>query len=412
MTLAAVLFGKLPMAGDYLRVGSDHQLLDCLDAWLTRAWFAFASGTDDWEEAFRVAPLWRFSAPVLGSDSLCVGVLSPSLDSVGRLFPVVVCRRVHCDSVLDALANSADWLDCVENSILHWLSLGGTDFEVRDLLSGLGDVSLEDPSTGPVLQFGLAGLQKVAVLHSDSGWVSGIPSRPGTLGSNWSVWQASDQDGRSERLLWVGGLPGPSALNHLLAGGPLDVAASPGAQRYAAGSYRLDALKEVPLLSEPASLTPVGSEPWIFRGPRGVAVVLGGADQSGEPQAAVTTLLDDLLSLSAPDAVSFAVASGRFRNLVESMVVFGECDQGWAVVILGDRFSTCRDALWGSERPELLSTRALGASHAVVLLPDLGTGMHVVEHRSPQGEASVWGRVLRSSKSSAGLRSIVLISPA
>jgi type VI secretion system ImpM family protein len=91
-------FGKLPAAGDFLR----HQLPDSFtaawDAWLqTGMSVERAILAERWQECYLCFPVWHFlrsardaAAGQRPADSLWAGILAPSVDRVGRLFPITV----------------------------------------------------------------------------------------------------------------------------------------------------------------------------------------------------------------------------------------------------------------------------------------------------------------------------------
>jgi type VI secretion system protein ImpM len=85
------LYGKLPTKRDFIALGASRDFLNCWEPWLQSG--VSASQTtlgEQWKKAFLRAPIWRFW---LGAD-LCgvsvVGAFMPSLDKVGRYFPLTV----------------------------------------------------------------------------------------------------------------------------------------------------------------------------------------------------------------------------------------------------------------------------------------------------------------------------------
>lgn len=152
----AILYGKLPAHGDFVTRGLSHAERDRLDLWLAAS-MADAGGR--WGEAFAnrydSAPPWRF---VTGTDEGdCAGALVPSMDGVGRRFPLLVGiigagaagERVaeRCEDLLylaigegwdaDRLAEAAAALPLDDEapvagdgvSAPRWWTLGGDDFD-------------------------------------------------------------------------------------------------------------------------------------------------------------------------------------------------------------------------------------------------------------------------------------------
>jgi len=89
-------FGKLPSSGDFVTRRVHPSFIERWDAWLN----AMLAGSRErlgagWRETFLSAPAWRFVlAPgVIGADGWA-GVIMPSVDSVGRYFPLTVVSQL------------------------------------------------------------------------------------------------------------------------------------------------------------------------------------------------------------------------------------------------------------------------------------------------------------------------------
>ena len=97
-------FGKLPTSGDFVTRRVHPSFIEPWDAWLN----AMLAGSRErlgnaWRDAFLSAPAWRFVlAPgVIGADGWA-GVIMPSVDSVGRYFPLTVVSQLPVQG-LDAV---------------------------------------------------------------------------------------------------------------------------------------------------------------------------------------------------------------------------------------------------------------------------------------------------------------------
>ena len=85
------LFGKLPQKRDFVALDIPHAVLHPFETWLQSAVAASRSELGrGWEERFLVAPIWRFwlGHEILGQ--VCAGALMPSVDKVGRFFPLTI----------------------------------------------------------------------------------------------------------------------------------------------------------------------------------------------------------------------------------------------------------------------------------------------------------------------------------
>jgi type VI secretion system protein ImpM len=84
------VFGKLPARGDFVDRGLPKSFTDPWHAWLVDGLAAARAELGaGFEPAYMAAPVWRFLLPAgaAGPTAAC-GVLLPSVDSAGRLFPL------------------------------------------------------------------------------------------------------------------------------------------------------------------------------------------------------------------------------------------------------------------------------------------------------------------------------------
>ncbi|MEM1385067.1 MAG: type VI secretion system-associated protein TagF [Pseudomonadota bacterium] len=85
-------FGKIPSQGDFLRGGLSPTFLDPWDTWLQRAIVTAREALGPaWQAAYTSAPIWRFAlSPGVCGPSGAIGVVMPSIDRVGRQFPLTL----------------------------------------------------------------------------------------------------------------------------------------------------------------------------------------------------------------------------------------------------------------------------------------------------------------------------------
>ncbi|AJC82990.1 type VI secretion system-associated protein (plasmid) [Rhizobium etli bv. phaseoli str. IE4803] len=90
-------YGKLPSHGDFVSMGLGHSLQSALDAWMQAGLQAAQQELgEDWKRRFRSMPAWRFIIERgLWGPATVAGVLLPSLDRVGRSFPLVIAAQLH-----------------------------------------------------------------------------------------------------------------------------------------------------------------------------------------------------------------------------------------------------------------------------------------------------------------------------
>jgi type VI secretion system ImpM family protein len=86
------LFGKLPAHGDFVSRGLSLHQRDALDSWLSNEMAgAIEQFGDDFREFYSMAPPWCF-VDQGESAGWAGGAISPSVDSAGRRFPIIVAR--------------------------------------------------------------------------------------------------------------------------------------------------------------------------------------------------------------------------------------------------------------------------------------------------------------------------------
>jgi type VI secretion system protein ImpM len=111
-------FGKLPTSGDFVTRRVHPSFIEPWDTWLN----AMLAGSRErlgagWREAFLSAPVWRFVlAPgVIGPDGWA-GAIAPSVDSVGRYFPLTVVSQLPVKGMdpVTTLFRAHNWYGEVE----------------------------------------------------------------------------------------------------------------------------------------------------------------------------------------------------------------------------------------------------------------------------------------------------------
>lgn len=93
---AAGWYGKIPATGDFLGRRLPPEFVGPWDRWLQEGIAHSRSVLGErWLEIFVTFPVWRFVLPpgLLSNDGW-YGVMIPSMDRVGRYFPLTVCRRL------------------------------------------------------------------------------------------------------------------------------------------------------------------------------------------------------------------------------------------------------------------------------------------------------------------------------
>ena len=101
-------YGKLPSHGDFLRRRVSDAFVDAWDAWLRECLAASrtALGTR-WLDVYLTSPAWRFvcAAGACGPAPV-IGLVAPSVDQVGRYFPLTLVAELPADVSLVTAASS------------------------------------------------------------------------------------------------------------------------------------------------------------------------------------------------------------------------------------------------------------------------------------------------------------------
>lgn len=94
-------YGKIPAQGDFLRRGLSPGFVEPWDRWLQGVLIAGRESLGaGWQDAYFSAPIWRFALPagVCGPAAMA-GVVMPSVDRVGRQFPLTLAAEIEAATV-------------------------------------------------------------------------------------------------------------------------------------------------------------------------------------------------------------------------------------------------------------------------------------------------------------------------
>jgi type VI secretion system protein ImpM len=130
------VYGKLASRGDFISRSLPHSFIQPWDAWLAAGLLASQEQLGgQWLDAYLVSPLWRFAvaADVCGPAAVA-GVLMPSIDRVGRYFPLTIAQTLDPAHSLGAVVcGPDDWFEQAESVLLSTLETGASfeDFDQR-----------------------------------------------------------------------------------------------------------------------------------------------------------------------------------------------------------------------------------------------------------------------------------------
>ncbi len=124
--MSAGFFGKLPAKRDFVAVNAGRRFLEVWEAWL-QAGVATSRQLlgAGWSDAYNRAPIWRFW---LGADfcgEAMIGAFAPSVDGVGRSFPLAVFVGEGQESLPPPeLDVNEEWFEAAEAILLDALEPG------------------------------------------------------------------------------------------------------------------------------------------------------------------------------------------------------------------------------------------------------------------------------------------------
>jgi len=106
------IFGKLPGHGDFIQRQLPGSFVSVWDEWLQRAVHGSREIMgDEWLDYYLTSPVWRFvHGKGVIDESAWAGILVPSVDSVGRYFPLTIAAPLP--PAIDAFAfmsKEKDW---------------------------------------------------------------------------------------------------------------------------------------------------------------------------------------------------------------------------------------------------------------------------------------------------------------
>jgi type VI secretion system protein ImpM len=112
----AGLFGKLPSRGDFVQLGLPGSFVRPWDAWLQQVMAGSRERMGEaWLPAYLESPVWRFVLPggMCGAGAV-LGLLMPSVDRVGRYFPLTLAAVFPPGAGVPAEDAAGRWLEVCE----------------------------------------------------------------------------------------------------------------------------------------------------------------------------------------------------------------------------------------------------------------------------------------------------------
>jgi type VI secretion system protein ImpM len=223
-------YGKIPSLGDFASRRLSQPFITVWDNWLQHAMTASrATLGPGWLDTYMNSPIWRFILlPGVIGDTLWGGIMMPSVDKVGRQFPLTIVVAIPArPGCMAAVMGARDWYGDLEETALATLNV---DFPVQQFEEQLasmpfpaGVVASEDAHitalaawwqapSGPFEMVPPAGCDMQQLLQAAA---AQIFQSAGTEKSLW--WREADTSGPIQ-LACFSGLPHPDYYSALLRG--------------------------------------------------------------------------------------------------------------------------------------------------------------------------------------------------
>ena len=223
------LYGKLPVLGDFVSRRLPPSFVQSWDAWIQEALSTSRAQLDsEWLEVYLTSPVWRFIlSPGNCGERASAGVLMPSVDKVGRYFPLTLAAMLDDQEILPYLfITAADWFDTLEQLALTALE---DDIDLNEFDRKLQDqlLSLPHPTTGDYEERnGLEKENRDVAIRIEMERFEQVPEAFFELGtrlltrfySGYSLWCTNGSELVNPSLLVYKGLPPAAAYSDLLTG--------------------------------------------------------------------------------------------------------------------------------------------------------------------------------------------------
>lgn len=198
---AVGFYGKIASRGDFVGRGLPASFQQPWDAWLAAGLQACQRQLGEaWLQAYLVSPLWRFVlAPGVCGAAPVAGVLMPSIDRVGRYFPLTVAVVLPEGQSLAALQAADSWFDAVEAALLATLEEGARFEDFEAAVQALPNI----PQQGAAACESLLAAQRMAALDA-SARLAALAER---ACDGASLWWGNGSEQVAPGLLRCHGLP-------------------------------------------------------------------------------------------------------------------------------------------------------------------------------------------------------------
>lgn len=217
-------FGKIPSKGDFVSRHLPNDFIQPWDQWLQNSLTESQEQLgNQWLDLYLTCPIWRFAlCHGICGDSAWIGIFIPSVDQVGRYFPLSFALPVTSRNALIQLAAKEEqWFSQLEKVALTTL----------DIDANIDDLNVATDSISPPLSL-MASNPGDVCLEKQNLWRLPLTNTRAVGDSfstlleqllwqqltNFSFWWSNGSEHVEPSALFCNQLPSPSAFTALLDG--------------------------------------------------------------------------------------------------------------------------------------------------------------------------------------------------
>ena len=218
-------YGKIPSHGDFLSRHLPKSFIESLDAWI-QSGLAHCKETlgESWLDKYLTSPVWHFALSAgICDQQAWVGVLMPSVDRVGRYFPLIIAAPHDGNVVpIESLHAYRAWFEQANGLALSTLDDGFAFEQFEAAVPSLALTPVERPPRSDVqhsvtavngLRYGLSEPDLLPDFYPRL-----VTDLLGELYAAHSVWWAAGSADIEGSLLVSQGLPGQRGYSAMLDG--------------------------------------------------------------------------------------------------------------------------------------------------------------------------------------------------
>jgi type VI secretion system protein ImpM len=135
-------YGKLPVVGDFIKRRLPKDFIVAIDEWIQNSISVSKEVLgDSWLDLYLTSPVWMFAfqSTVCG-DGAWVGIMMPSVDKVGRYFPLILACKIEEEKALGlVLTENSAWFAKLEEVALAGLDEEYSLEQFNDAVLAIGE---------------------------------------------------------------------------------------------------------------------------------------------------------------------------------------------------------------------------------------------------------------------------------